>query len=150
MVILISKRLPDAVFLIMLRDPLYVCNSLKRYGSSGFKNIDIHQMATHYNELYLFLIEQIIKSEAEIFWMDFDRYVEGQYTRRLMDLVGLPTVSENYRIAGEVLGKKIRPAGDYKIVDPKKYAGHFAQKDESIFEIGRSINRIIKGYTQEL
>lgn len=149
---LVSEYLPESIWFIMLRDPLYVCNSLKRYAFHSYKEITIFDLCRHYTEMHLFILEQLqyLKHWPWIYYLDFDKYITGEYTAPLMRMFQVEKTSDNLQIAADVLSKKIRSAGEYKVVDPVKYRRHFVQGNDSIFDEGRTVNRLIMKTIPEL
>lgn len=131
----LSNRAPNMKWLIMLRDPEDACNSLKNY---NMKNSTIDALADLFNDTILSVYKQARIMDPQPRWMDFEKYIAGEYTRPLFSLFDIPTDINNLEKAKTHLTKKIRTSGEYE------------KQDSVNFVIGRDIVGLIKKTCPEL
>jgi hypothetical protein len=136
-IFLMSLEFPEADFLILLRNPIYACNSLRAFGRSRHsRNID--EVALLYNQTLLSLLTQSILMERRPRWMDFDRYAKGGYISALFKLFGIPESANNLSIANDHLKIKVNSSGSYD-----------CQQSE-FFDEGRALVDRLKAATVEV
>jgi hypothetical protein len=127
----------SGVFLIMIRDPVYACNSLKALRISRHsRNID--ELALLYNMTFLSLLWQSSIMVNKPRWMDFDKYVSGLYTPALFRLFDIEGSATNLFIAREHLNEKVNSSGEY-VTEWTDY-----------FKIGKMLAENLKATSREL
>jgi len=139
---LLHRRLPKVVWLVTVRDPVMACNSLRTYNVK----LPIEQIARHYCEVYLFIIEQALRMQVKPLLVTFEDYIEGKYNRKLAALFDKPVNLE----AKKILEKKIRTSGPYDVHDSPMYSGYWCNKDDSIFEQCTQVLKILRGVCLDL
>jgi hypothetical protein len=107
-----SLEFPDAEFLIMLRDPVCACNSLRALNHNQHRK-GLDELALLYNMTMLSLIWQSQLMERKPRWLDFNKYVTNEYRRGLFRLFDIEDSADNRLIARKHLQTKINSSGHY-------------------------------------
>lgn len=126
------KHIPYLKILISLRDPLWTCNSLV-----AMRRQPLQQAAVRFICHYQNILRQVALMKERVYWMDFDKYSEGEYISPLFKLFDIP--EEKHDEAMEFLSTKINTSGPYELNDLP-----------DIFNAGRSIIEDIKNGCPEL
>lgn len=114
----LSLEVPEAEYLIMVRDPGDAANSLRKFGRHGD---DIEELALMYNMTLLSLLWQASIMVRRPQWLDFDKYTRGEYTSALFGLFGIPETAENLLTARRHLDEKVNSSGQYEL----EWSEHF-------------------------
>lgn len=108
-----SLNIPSAKFLIMVREPVSACNSIRALGHKRHPQ-DIDELALLYNMTFLSLLWQSSIMVNKPQWMDFDNYTRGEYTSALFGLFGVPETASNILAAKKHLNEKVNTSGPYR------------------------------------
>ena len=141
----IQQKCPDISFWIMLRDPVFACNSMVLHALKIHRrHYSIKLCARKYDEIYSFMIEQIIHMNPRPKWLSFEKYVKGEYIDKFIEYFKLP--EEHARKEAEKMLKiKMNSHGDYILQDTPK-----DQNVMSDLEKCQMMCRIIENLCEEL
>lgn len=151
-----QKANPEVEFLIMIRNPKDTCNSMLHFFHQAARdhihyNHDMHPEATldtcanKYNELYIMLIRQILAMNPRPRLLKFENYIQGKYTKPLLDLFGIEKSEENLEKAREFMTHKVNSLGEYDSKNTQKHFNVFP-----LFGQGEQLYKIIEQLCQEL
>jgi hypothetical protein len=126
----------SATFLVMIRDPISACNSLRVSRHNQYSN-NIDELALLYNMTFLSLLWQSSIMVNQPRWMDFDKYVSGEYTGALFRLFAIEASATNMDIASNHLMEKVNSSGRYDF----RWSNYFRE--------GRLLIATLKGCIQE-
>ena len=111
---LLSKNVPGLRIIISIRDPLYACNSLLAFRPWVYKNNDAAiQYVVHYSRI----LSQIQLMKVKPWWIEFDDYVKGKYTKAFFKFFRIPDTRRNRKKATDFLTQKINSSGNYELID---------------------------------
>ena len=118
----LSRKCPDTKWIIMIRDPLQVCNSLKAYNR---RQAEIVELAELYRSTYLSIEQQLLSLDLKgrFFWIDFLKYTRGHYIEALFALFGIAPSTGNRETAYAHLRKKVRSSGAYQLYSCELFDG---------------------------
>ena len=141
----IQQKYPHINFWIMLRDPVFACNSMVLHALKVHaRHYSIDLCARKYDEVYSFMIEQIIHMNPKPKRLSFEKYVKGGYTEKFIEYFNLPEEKAR-KEAKRMLKIKMNSHGDYIIQDTPRQ-----QNVGSILEKCQMMRRIIESLCEEL
>ncbi|GAF72498.1 unnamed protein product [marine sediment metagenome] len=143
----LSQKLPGAVWLLIIRDPKWACNSLSNFNNADWRGADVLETCNCYNETWAGILRQALLMKVKPYWMDFEKYVRGWYIEPLLSLFDIPLVEANKKKARNHLARKVRSSGNYNPVDVLLYP---RRRQGSIFQIGRQITSVVRDQCPEL
>lgn len=118
----LQKLNPEIQFLIMLRNPINACNSLRHYRITNKLKRNIDDLALMWTSLHQVIFQQAIRMKDKPKWMLFEKYIKGYYTEKLFNLFNIPITKQNVEQANKFLSGKINTRGEYKLENSPYFA----------------------------